>query len=143
VFLGHWLLKHLTLDSPPTWLLGHFDLEELLDERKLTSIHRIVLGMTTRDLKAEILEHPELVNIPDARGRTPLIWASCRGEVSFAKVLLSFNANPNQGDCDNTTPLHIAVVHGSAQIVELLLECGVDVNSKDSFGQTALHYCCR
>jgi hypothetical protein len=42
---------------------------EVLEDQNFNSLHRIVLGISGRDLAAEADEHPELINKVDAQGR--------------------------------------------------------------------------
>ena len=54
--------------------------DDFIDEQNYTTLHKIILGLSMRDLEEEICLHPQNVNITDVMGRTPLAWAACRGD---------------------------------------------------------------
>jgi ankyrin repeat protein len=140
-FLKSYLLADSSKRSISQKLRDKFDWEEIPDEQGLTSLHRTILSLTKRDFGVEILEHPELVNIPDAMGRTPLWWATQIGNVAYSKILLNFGADPQEADLEKYTPLHNATKHDKG-LVELLLDAGANVNAKNFIGMTPLHRAC-
>lgn len=46
--------------------------DEFIEAQCYTIIHKVVLGLSLRDLDNTILENPELLNTTDIMGRTPL-----------------------------------------------------------------------
>jgi ankyrin repeat protein len=114
-------------------------LEHIIDDQDFTSLHRIILGLTSRNLTEEIQEHPEIVNVTDTMSRTPLWWATYTGDVTSSEILLLFGADPSKGDFDKRTPLHNSAWASSIRLVEMLLGYGVDVNAVTVDGRTPLH----
>ncbi|XP_054000185.1 ankyrin repeat domain-containing protein 54-like [Hylaeus anthracinus] len=77
-------------------------------------------------------------NNHDAKGRTPLHFASCRGYTEMVQILLEHGADPNQCDCVGNTPLHLAAVTCQISVVTLLLKAGADILSLDQHGYNPL-----
>jgi ankyrin repeat protein len=108
-------------------LTAKFDMTEVLEDQNFNSLHRIVLGISGRDLAAEADEHPELINKVDAQGRSALYWATWRSDVDRVKVLLEAGADGTLRDMEGQTALHLTANTGSAEIARLLLQsdtCG-------------------
>ena len=101
---------------------------DFIDEQNYTSLHKIILGLVGYDLEHELLLHPELLDIPDAMGRTPLIWAACRGDARAVVLLLQHGAEVNILDIQHTNALSYAAERDFAICVRLLLEAGADPN---------------
>lgn len=95
---------------------------EVLEDQDFNSLHRIVLGISSRDLAAEADEHPELVNRVDAQGRSALYWATWRSDVDRVKVLLEAGADATLRDMEGQTALHLTATTGSAEIARMLLQ---------------------
>ena len=55
-------------------------LSDFIENQNFSSLHRIVLKLSLKDLEEEILQNADDVDIPDAMGRTALEWAAARGE---------------------------------------------------------------
>jgi Ankyrin repeats (3 copies) len=64
----------------------------------------------------------------DTRGRTPLSYASEKGNEEIVKLLLDYNVDPNSTCADGWTPLARAVEGGNAAVVQLLLIKGVEAD---------------
>uniref|UniRef100_O14593-2 Isoform 2 of DNA-binding protein RFXANK n=1 Tax=Homo sapiens TaxID=9606 RepID=O14593-2 len=75
------------------------------------------------------LDCDNLVNKPDERGFTPLIWASAFGEIETVRFLLEWGADPH--------------ILAKEREVGLLLERDVDINIYDWNGGTPLLYAVR
>eukprot|EP01059_Diplonema_ambulator_P034002 TRINITY_DN7418_c0_g1_i1.p1 TRINITY_DN7418_c0_g1~~TRINITY_DN7418_c0_g1_i1.p1 ORF type:complete len:185 (+),score=43.17 TRINITY_DN7418_c0_g1_i1:48-602(+) len=78
------------------------------------------------------------VNEKDARGKTPLHYASINGCTEIASALISNGANVNSKDKWGQTPLHLASHYGDTRMCLLLLKSGTDAKGKDSSGSTAV-----
>ncbi|KAI9866732.1 MAG: Ankyrin-2 [Trichoglossum hirsutum] len=79
------------------------------------------------------------VDIPDSRGRTPLIEASSQGFDVVAELLIGGNATVNAKDNDGQTSLHHAVKNQHIGVVELLLLCDkILLSDGDKNSQTPL-----
>lgn len=84
--------------------------------------------------------HPDLINVVNHRGETPLIRA--RHEAMLT-LLLEHGADLHAVDRDGRTALHQAAHRKRAPLVALLLEHGAKVGLQNREGWTALHYACR
>ena len=105
--------------------------------RKLTMVHKIVLGIVCRDLKDELELSTAHINARDGGGRTPLMWATIRVDESAVKTLLAFGADPNITDIYGCTPLHFVA---SVGVCKLLLDAKININARNMYyDRTALH----
>ncbi|NXV80556.1 RFXK protein, partial [Atlantisia rogersi] len=84
-----------------------------------------------------------LVNKPDERGFTPLIWAAAFGEIETVRHLLEWGANPHALAKERESALSLASMGGYTDIVTMLLERKVDINIYDWNGGTPLLYAVR
>ncbi len=104
-----------------------------------TGILRAALGGKTRRVKLLLTNNPDLVNVQDIHGWTPLHKASTWGRTETAAVLLKHKADVNAQDDVKRTPLHYASWEGRTGTVPLLLQYKADVNAQDDVKQTPLH----
>lgn len=110
------------------------------EEQQFTTLHKIVFRAVNRDLRAELQLSTSAINQQDSKGRTPLAWASARGDDEFVQTLLEFGADPNISCATGNSPLLRSVRAWSPRCIRLLLAHGADVLSKSTLGFTALHY---
>lgn len=88
-----------------------------------------------------VTANPELVNIKDSRGSTPLILATYYNYLDIAKVLLANNASIEDKDASGNTALMGVCFKGFDAIAEFLIaEGGANVNAVNLSGATALIY---
>lgn len=97
------------------------DWDEVCEELGFSELHKIVCGFSIRDLDAEAQLHPELLDITDACGLSPLHFASRFGRADYVRTLLEHGSNPNIG---NERPLVAAAMNDEYQCIRLLLEYG-------------------
>ena len=80
---------------------------------------------------------------PDAcayeNDNTPLLAASCEGNVAVARVLLEAGADKDAQDADGRCPLYEAAREGHLEVARVLLAAGADKNLEEVCGQTALY----
>lgn len=100
--------------------------DDFIDQQNYTMLHKIILGLSLLDLEEEILRHPEDINRPDVMGRTPLAWASCRGDERAIVTLLQHRAKVNTIDVQHSGVVGHAADRNYATCVRLLLEAGAD-----------------
>ena len=112
---------------------------DYLSTRQFTVLHKIVLGLVTKDLALELQCSTSTINTPDSRGRTPLSWASARGDIASIRTLLAYGANTNLPDDEGNSPLHYVKNESSAQ---LLLNHKADVAARNRHGATPLYTLC-
>ena len=114
--------------------------QEYIDVQGFSVIHKIVLGLNTKDLRAELEISTAYLDAGDFRNRTPLCWASMRNDAEAVQTLLDFGASPNIKDDLGHTCLDW--LQGS-EVCRLLLEANVDVSSRNrAHGRSALHLFC-
>ena len=70
------------------------------------------------DLEKEVQLRADEVDTIDALGRSPLMWASARGDERSVATLLSYNADANLVDLQNSGPR----MYAAAQTVTLGFE---------------------
>lgn len=100
--------------------------EDWIDEQTFPSLHKIVTGLSRRDLEDELLHNPENVNDVDALGRTALLWAAARGNERAVVTLLSCGADPNILDHQHAGPVSYAADRNNTVCTRILLEVGAD-----------------
>ncbi|MCX6930547.1 MAG: ankyrin repeat domain-containing protein, partial [Verrucomicrobia bacterium] len=79
------------------------------------------------------------IEVTNADGCTPLLWAALSTNLPVAEVLVAQKANLNARARDGSTPLNLAALKGSVPVVELLLKAGANANLQDATGFTALN----
>ena len=104
-----------------------------------SSLHRIVLGLSDRDLEAELLEHPEIVNATDSIGRSALGWSTIRHLDRYSLLLLKHGADPNLSDRFGFLPIHRCASSGDSSLLRVLLKSGAEGGKKDSAGNSGIH----
>lgn len=78
------------------------------------------------------------LNAKDAKGRTPLMFASLRDRCNIVKILLGKGADANATGDKGETALLLACLGGHARIARELVKKGADVNSRTRRGSTPL-----
>lgn len=94
--------------------------QDLIDAAKLGQ-----LPAATR-----VLAQTRAVDVTDARGFTPLLWASAGGYADLVRALLESGAKVNHRSTDGTTALMLASANGFDPVVRVLLAAGADVALK-------------
>ncbi|WP_458462391.1 ankyrin repeat domain-containing protein [Paenibacillus sp.] len=97
-------------------------------------------------IKGILAAHPELANIENQDGLTPLGYASHYGQAGVVRVLLEHGADVNAlshssiSFIPSNTALHAALAgERSPEVIRLLIEHGASTSILDSDGQYALH----
>lgn len=111
---------------------------------KINILHLAVL-YRKYDLMDLVLKlDPELVDMPDINGITPIQYASHDGNVNAIEKLISKSTNIDNKDLLGRDILLIAIENKQYQVVKYLLETlTLDPNSKDYNGDNALIYAVR
>ena len=108
-------------------------------------IHDAVRAGDLARVKALVAENPKVVNEKDARGRSPLHYASDAAKDDIAprdaivEFLLANGADVNADDDLGQTPLHLAAAAGRMGTVNLLLAKGADQKAVSRDGRTLMH----
>ena len=102
-----------------------------------STLHKIILGIVSKDLESELETSTTEINIGDSKNRTPLYWAAIRSDSQAVKTLLTFGANPNVVDRWGHTPLDFA---RNIDICKMLLDAGVNTHAcNGDYGRSVLH----
>lgn len=117
-------------------MAGIFNDPEYLQSRQFTVLHKIVLGLVSKDLRLELECSTKEIDAIDSSGRTCVSWAAARGDDTSLRTLLEHGADPNLPDIQGSTPLHHV---RDPKCCNLLLRHGSNVTSQNSYGHTALH----
>ncbi|XP_041326990.1 DNA-binding protein RFXANK isoform X2 [Pyrgilauda ruficollis] len=107
------------------------------------SIHQLAAQGELIQLKEHLRKGENLVNKPDERGFTPLIWAAAFGEIETVRHLLEWGADPHALAKERESALALASMGGYTDIVTMLLDRDVDINTYDWNGGTPLLYAVR
>ncbi|CAH2094524.1 unnamed protein product [Euphydryas editha] len=98
-------------------------------------------GAALEVLRALVKEGDARVDVRDADGRTPLLWAASAGSAAAVLALHQAGASVDDADRDGLTALHCAAARGHTEALETLVAlCGARVDVADSHGCTPLHY---
>ncbi|KAL1633675.1 hypothetical protein SLS56_002823 [Neofusicoccum ribis] len=114
------------------------DKTRMLEDCGLTRLHKIVLGLETGDIEAE-LRSGASINATDRFNRTPLFWASGRGDIDAVRLLLDRGADPNIADTEGSTALRRCHGNQRLDIAQLLVSRGADVHWRNKLGMGGLH----
>ena len=91
-------------------------------------------------VKELVAADPEIVNLKDENGRTPLHWA-CRGvHPEVLKYLVEKGADVNALDKNGIAPLHSLATRGHLEGIRFLLDNKADANIKTPNKDTPLNY---
>ncbi|KAI8648686.1 Espin [Fusarium keratoplasticum] len=94
------------------------------------------------DMVKSLIEAGAAMNILDASGNTPLLWASYKGHMRVVEYLWE-DTNQKLRDNDGRTALHLAATAGMEEVVRWLIDMGADKEAKNRAGKTPLYYAAR
>ena len=109
-------------------------------QRNFTVIHKIVLGFLSCDLASELAVTTAAVNQGDAKGKTPLMWATLQDDLPKVEVLLAYGADPCISDDLGNVPLTFIF---SVPVLKALLKANANVNYRTrKYCRSVLHQFC-
>ncbi|KAL1597941.1 hypothetical protein SLS60_008429 [Paraconiothyrium brasiliense] len=126
-------------DSDPQQMLGLFTTDDFMAQQDFSTLHLVVLGRLSQDLEILLKNNQAEVNLQDANGRTPLLWAAWRGDATSVLLLLKYGAEVNKTDHECYTPLAKAAQAGHLSTIEILLTAGADMHITTSWGHQPIH----
>ena len=92
------------------------------------------------DVKRLLELRPENLDIPDRAGKTPLYYATLRGNLEVVKLLLESGCECDHLNSFGDTPLITATVNKRLDLVKILLDAGADPQRTDRNGNSALNF---
>src|SRR4030042_2888319 len=101
-------------------------------------IHDAVRAGDLAKVKALVAKDAKVVNEKDARGRTPLHFASYAGNREIVAFLIANGADVRATDPEGFTPLHWAASAGQADAAGALIAAGADPTAAGGPGGAAL-----
>lgn len=117
-----------------------FESSDYAETRCFTMIHKIVLGIVSRDLETELRSSTATINTVDALNRTPICWATLRDDSTSVSTLLAFNADPNLIDYQSKNCLFYA---RSTEVCKRLLCANIDLHARTrKYARVPLHSVC-
>jgi ankyrin repeat protein len=81
------------------------------------------------EIRALMVDFPELVHVRDDNGFTPLHFAV--HNPALVSFFISCGADVNARSAKDYTPLHLAVSEGRRETTEILVSHGADMNAKE------------
>lgn len=100
-------------------------------------VHELARKGKVKELSALLEKTPELLNLGDESGATPLHWAAIEGQLVVVEFLISQGADVNATKNGGSTPLHWAK---NAETAEVLIQYGADINALNQYKGTPLHW---
>lgn len=94
---------------------------------------------TLEQAKEKLNENPNVFNVVNDEGYSPLLLACYRKNNEIAKFLID-NGSDINGKSKFGTPLMACIVKGNNEIANILIEKKADLNFADLSGMTALIY---
>lgn len=99
--------------------------------------HTIQSG-NLENIEAQLQRNPDLVHVKDARGFTPLIFATYFDKEAIAESLVAHNAPVDAKDASGNTALIGVCFKGNLTLAELLIKNGANVNAINNNGTSPL-----
>ena len=135
--LGNLLLSGQLNSDDAIMAKSALDTTDYEETRGFSTLHKIVLGLSGKDLDVELADPLVKVDPVDSSGMTPLKWAVIRNDYGIVTRLIQHGADPNIRDDSGSSAIHDA---HDVRILELLISKGADVHNKtDTYGRTCLH----
>lgn len=101
------------------------------------SIYDISRRGTIEELKTLMKNNPEIINIPNERGFSPLILACYSGNIEVAKFLIDHVKDINYKSNEGTALAGLCIRYNK-ELVEYLLQKKANLNIADTTGTTPL-----
>ena len=95
----------------------------------MTVLHESAAGISDQDLATQLEGSHQLIDVLDAFGYTPLMWAARRRDYKAINLLLEWGADVNLQNNWGYTALHFAASHSSSECVQILLDAGASVGT--------------
>ena len=104
-------------------------------------VHEAAKSGDIAKLRQLLNKDPGLLYVQDEQGKTPLHWATGRGQYETMKVLLDeYLVDVNVRNKNQGTPLHVAASQAQPEGVRILLQHKAEINARTKDGATPLHF---
>ena len=141
-YAGARILGDSVLDTATiTSLRDLFFDTQFIEHGKFTDLHKIVVNIRHDTIEDELQRSTAALDTVDITRRSPLSWATQKGDAEAVRLLLEHGADPNNSDNTNMTPLHYAAQAKTPECLLLLIKHGARI-TQQTRGWTALHYAC-
>lgn len=90
------------------------------------------------NVELQLRRNPNLVHLKDARGFTPLIFATYFDKEAISKMLIECHAPIDSQDASGNTALIGVSFKGNSRLMDYLINKGANINIKNNNGSTAL-----
>lgn len=101
-----------------------------LDKQGRNALHCAAAGGWLFTVEKILKDCPDLINVPDHDGWTPLHWACRQDDTKIAKCLFSYGADKEARTNDGWMPRHVALYHCMSDHLDIL-PCEEDDASDD------------
>ena len=105
-----------------------------------TIFHSLVFYGEVNRLKKYLEKYPNLINIQDNEGVTPLYLALSLKKFEIFNTFLDFDADINIADKEGGTPTHFCCIYGYEDCLKRLIDKGAEVNIKTNDGNLPIAY---
>ncbi|KAM0467641.1 hypothetical protein ACHAP7_011713 [Fusarium lateritium] len=110
------------------------------DHKGLTPLHHAIVGGSESIASAMIHRSRVSIDIPDGKGKTPLMYAVSNVRSIMVQRLLTNGSSCDFRDANGTTALHYAAAEGFEAGLLSLVRYTKDINMTDDMGFTAIHH---
>ena len=112
---------------------------DYLNQWEFSPLHKIILGLSIKNLEEGITRHANNLDSQDRYGNTALIWTALRNDIMAARALLNAGANPNIQNHSGSSALHFVLGCCTLPYAKLLVCAGSDPHSLNYYRDNALH----
>lgn len=150
-----WYLMLPELALPDSWILfSHHKTSELSRQQAewVGNICQFALKGDIHNFQNMLANRPELLNMEDSDGNSPLTQAAAGGHKDIVEFLITSGADINRrSNKSGETPLHSAAIGkilvgilegvclGHKEVAELLISKGANIHARNNEGWTVLH----
>ena len=107
---------------------GTYAQRDWVEDQQFPLIHNIILGRSSKLLRAELDDTPDAVHVTDATGRTALDWATALAQLSNMRLLIDRGSPLNNMDVSGRTTILHAVDSHNENALHIILEAGANPN---------------
>lgn len=111
-------------------------------DKDSNNVWNLALDNQNQSFIERLLSMPELLNIQDAKGRTPIMYSLLKRNHVQAEMLLQYKPKLNIEDNLGDTPLIACCRHNMPTLVEGLIDGGANVYHRNGKDETAMYWAC-